>query len=316
MRKTLLITAVSGDIGAGAVRVLSGPGLRLVGCDMSPLSPVLDLLDGFHTSPAAQDTDRYLAFLRTIAEKEQARYILPISDSEIGVLSRHRRQVEAWGTGLLVNNATVVEQFSDKLKTASFLAELGIRTPETILLSRYNGEIPFPVIIKPRIGRGSKSLWKAEDKADIEYLKGKNDGSLIVQECVGTEDQEYTTGVFSDGSRVFSITFRRKLGFGGLSREIELADIPELTLMAETIAAATGLDGSINIQSRKDGDLYIPFEINPRLSSTLVFRAHFGFNDALWWIQSREGIPIEYKKAYSAGTAIRCFSECYFDMKK
>ena len=96
---------------------------------------------------------------------------------------------------------------------------------------------------------------------------------MIIQEYIGSDSEEYTTGVFSDGRKVSSITFRRKLGFGGLPVEAVLVDEPFIKNMALYIAEATGLIGSINIQTRRmaDGNIFVPFEINPRLSSTLLF---------------------------------------------
>ena len=42
--------------------------------------------------------------------------------------------------------------------------------------------------------------------------------------------------------------------------------------------------GSINIQLRMTKNGPILFEINPRLSGTLVFRDKMGFNDLRWWV--------------------------------
>ncbi|MCR4321639.1 MAG: ATP-grasp domain-containing protein [Candidatus Brocadiaceae bacterium] len=115
-----------------------------------------------------------------------------------------------------------------------------------------------------------------------------------------------------------SITFRRKLGLGGLSVEAVLVDEPFIGHLASKIAAATGLIGSINIQTRRmaDGNIFIPFEINPRLSSTHLFRKRFGFNDLLWWLNVLNGKGYYYEKQYKSGRAVRYVSECYFDMEK
>jgi carbamoyl-phosphate synthase large subunit len=134
---------------------------------------------------------------------------------------------------------------------------------------------------------------------------------------VGSESEEYTTGVFSNGSSVSVITFRRRLGYGGLSVEAKLAEEPFLEKLAEKVAAEMKLTGSINIQSRKiKDDLFMPFEINPRLSSTLLFRKKFGFDDAVWWLNSLFNKDYCYKKEFRSGVAMRFVSECYFQMEK
>lgn len=133
---------------------------------------------------------------------------------------------------------------------------------------------------------------------------------------IGSEEEEYTTGVFSDGHSVSSITFRRKLGFGGVSVEAVLEDAPFLEDMASKVCTDTGLVGSINIQSRRIDDIFVPYEINPRLSSTMLFRKRFGFNDAVWWLNALQGKGYSYKKLYRSGTAKRTFAEHYFDLQE
>ena len=149
-------------------------------------------------------------------------------------------------------------------------------------------------------------------------MRFKDDGLLIVQECLGSESDEYTTGVFSDGRQISSITFKRKLGYGSLSAEAILVDNPFLENLSKQVAEATHLIGSINIQSRRLGndDLFVPFEINPRLSSTLLFRKKFGFDDAVWWLDGLRGKSYSYERKYRSGRAIRYVSECYFDIVK
>jgi carbamoyl-phosphate synthase large subunit len=316
-RPVILISAVCGDIGGGAVRALRASASRLIGCDMRDGCPVSPILDSFYKAPAASDQDRYMDFLKAVISAEQVDAFLPISEPEIGVLNERRDEMESLGVKLLLNNQLIIDNFLDKLKTAYFLTSLEIRTPRTILLQDYNGAIGFPLIIKPRRGYGSKRLWKVEDDEDLAYVKKKDDGSLIVQEYLGRVDEEYTTGVFSDGRNVSSITFKRRLGFGGLSAEAVYYESPFLEELAEKIASATGLRGCFNIQSRRiDENLFVPFEINPRLSSTLPFRKHFGFDDAVWWLNILFEGNYSYIKKFKAGKVVRFVSDYYFDMEE
>ena len=58
----------------------------------------------------------------------------------------------------------------------------------------------------------------------------------------------------------------------------------------------------MNIQLRLTDDGPIVFEINPRLSSTLVFRDMLGFKDLEWWIQSKTKQKISSYNKPKAGT--------------
>ncbi len=312
-KKTILITAVCGDIGCSAVRALRDSVDKIIGCDANQNPPSLDYLDRFYQAPLAADADNYIAFLKDIISKERIGFVLPVSEPEITALNSKRDELESLGVQLLLNNRKIINNFLDKLKTAQYLASIGIRVPRTASLSDYDSSFGFPVIIKARRGSGSKSLWIADNSVDLDYIKTKDNGNLIVQESIGSVEEEYTTGVFSDGRTVSSITFRRKPGFGGLSVEAVLEDVPFLDNMAHKISKEMDLVGSINIQSRRSGNIYIPYEINPRLSSTLLFRKRFRFDDAVWWLNVLQGKRYSYKKKYKSGIAKRSLTECYFE---
>ena len=58
------------------------------------------------------------------------------------------------------------------------------------------------------------------------------------------------------------------------------------------IVNVLGVIGSVNIQLilTKEGPLL--FEINPRLSGTIVFRDKIGFKDLRWWISDTLGLKV------------------------
>ena len=63
---------------------------------------------------------------------------------------------------------------------------------------------------------------------------------------------------------------------------VELVEDHEINRISEIIADNINLNGSINIQLRKQGKRIVIFEVNPRFSSTVLFRSFFGFEDLLW----------------------------------
>lgn len=315
-KPTILISAVGGDIGASAVRALQNVAGLIVGCDMRPYPAVSNLLHSFSESPAAADSSAYLAFLKRIITGNHVDFFLPISEPEIAFLNDRREEIENLGVKLLLNNQIIIDNFLDKFKTVQFLSAMELAVPRTCLLKNYDGEFGFPLIVKARVGHGNKNTWKIENVEDLAYVRLKDNGGFIVQEYVGSESEEYTTGVFSDGRNVSSITFRRRLGFGSLSSEVSLVDSPYMEDVSTKIAREARLLGSINIQSRRINDKFIIFEVNPRLSSTLLFRKHFGFDDVVWWLEALKGNGYTYRKLYKSGRGVRFISECYFDIEK
>ena len=59
------------------------------------------------------------------------------------------------------------------------------------------------------------------------------------------------------------------------------------------MAVKLNLVGSINVQLRITNHLPKIFEINPRFSSTVLFRHLFGFKDLEWSIKDLFGIALE-----------------------
>lgn len=315
-KTTILVSAVSGDIGYAVVQAVRPNVSRIIGCDINPDTPVRCLLDDFYKVPPASDAFNYLFAIKDIIKKEKLDFFLPISEPEIAIIHDRRQEFNGLPVKLLLNNPLILNTFLDKFETVNFLSNIGVRVPKTTTLDAYDGGFGFPVIVKARSGYGSKKLWKAEDPFDLEFIKRKHGLNYIVQEYIGTPDEEYTTGVFSDGKKISSISFKRKLGVDGTTLQAVLVRENRLHDLSCKIAEATFLTGSINVQSRLLGDTFIPFEINPRISGTILFRKHFGFDDVTWWMNVMSGGEYHYKPKYKSGRAIRYYLDCYFDMEE
>ena len=72
----------------------------------------------------------------------------------------------------------------------------------------------------------------------------------------------------------------------------------------ENIAKAFNRSGLFNIQLRLTDEGPKLFEINPRLSSTLVFRDKLGFHDLRWWMSECLNIKLPNYKPVPEGTKI------------
>ena len=70
------------------------------------------------------------------------------------------------------------------------------------------------------------------------------------------------------------------------------------------------LEGSINIQLRFRVDEPIIFEINPRFSSTILFRHLLGFKDLIWSIEDANNQQISnYIKPKKGAEFFKGFNE-------
>jgi carbamoyl-phosphate synthase large subunit len=67
------------------------------------------------------------------------------------------------------------------------------------------------------------------------------------------------------------------------------------------IAEALTLHGSINVQLKMTRNGPVAFEINPRFSSTVVFRHLLGFHDFIWAMKDLKGIDLGPYQTIKAG---------------
>ena len=309
---TVLITAVGGGgVGEQTLKALRMAGrYRIVGTDIRSRCAQFALVDEAITLPPASAPE-YLEALLSVSSKLGVRAIFPGSEAELRLISNERDALEAAGLFLPVNPRSVIDTCMDKVATAAFLAAHGFATPRSVrvqALEDLAGVDRFPVVLKPASGGGgSRDVYIAQTPRELELIGEyilSRETDVMVQEYVGTPDEEYTVGVLHDmdGNFVNSIALRRLLQgqlharaqIPNRTGRTELGDVlvissgvshgyiddfPDVTRPCERIAAALGSRGPLNVQCRLvDGEVQV-FEINPRFSGTTSIRAMVGFNE-------------------------------------
>ena len=132
----------------------------------------------------------------------------------------------------------------------------------------------------------------------------------VVQEFITYENGEFTCGLFRQKTgEIRSQIFKRELS-GGYSGYGEVIENSNITALLEKLAIKLNLIGSINVQLRISENTPKIFEINPRFSSTVMFRHLFGFEDVLWSIEDALGQEISlYNKVEVGRKFYKGFSE-------
>ena len=282
----VLISGVAGDIGFGAGRILRDWGWagRLYGIDIQAEHAGEFIFDQNAVAPPAKD-ETYLTWLSLHIERHNIGLFIPTSEAEIKLLGELRLS-EIAGARILIANHKAITHSLDKHACMSFLAERGLRVPENGIVGSI-APSTYPVIVKPRAGQGSKQVQRIDDARAFEdrAIPGQ-----VWQEYLAPEDQEYTCPVYHSVARgTLAIALRRTLS-GGMTGRGEVVNEPRIERYVTEIARHLELDGAINVQLRLTADGPCLFEINPRLSSTLVFRDKMGFCDLRWWIQDTVGV--------------------------
>jgi carbamoyl-phosphate synthase large subunit len=345
---TVFVTGVGGGgHGAQILKALhmADTGYSIIGADISLHSKGLYEVDRGYLLPPATDAG-YIEALVEICTKHAVKALFHGSEPELKAMSANRELIEAEGILLPINPQHVIDTCMDKVKLSEFLRSrgfhpIGFRRVASIRDLEVVDD--FPVVLKPSVGSGgSANAFLAQNKEELIAL-----GSyllsifpqFIVQDYIGTPDNEYTVGILTsmDGELMGSIAVKRSI-MSSLSNRLrvknrtgkrELGDVlalssgisqgeigpfPEVTQHCEEIAKALGARGPLNIQCRLvDGEVKV-FEINPRFSGTTSLRAMVGFNEPDLLIrrhvmQQTIQLPIEYQ----SGMIIRGLSELLID---
>lgn len=321
MRLTVGITGIGGDIGLGILSSLKQSkyrNSRTIGMDINPYSVGLYRVNKGYIVPGASSPE-YLSKIIKICNKERIDALFVSTEQELSCLSENREMFkDKTKTKLIIADKNIIDIGLDKWKTYQFLEKNSFLYPQSVLLKNnakaveeFIKKFGFPLIIKPRYGRGSKNLHLVKNFEELNFFGQKID-QPIMQEYLEPSTEEYTCGVFALKNKVFSIIFKRELNFGLTAKAIVWKD-KEIETVCKKICQRLGLEGPINIQLRKTKKGAVPFEINPRYSSTVSIRNYLGFRDVEWAIDAfvfrKSGI--KYHPPKKGKVILRYFEDFY-----
>lgn len=245
-------------------------GGKIVVTDVSTTAPAIYVADKFYTVGRITDNG-YVEQLLRICKDERIDVITTLIDPEIEILAKYRNQFEKCGIIVLAPDEKTAKLCYDKEKLITFLGKKGLRTVRTwrgfdsFEYSLNQGEVKFPVFVKPCTGSGSVGARKIEDKKLLKEVLAE-DSSLIIQEYMGNA-QDLDADVYIDAisHEVVSIFSKKKLEtkIGGASKAISFKD-EKLNAFIKKIVKNLCFNGPIDIDFfYRDGEYFLS-EINPR----------------------------------------------------
>lgn len=284
----ILVSGIGSDIGLGIGRILRTlPWVdKLYGMDIKAEHAGEFIFDYCIEAPKANNIN-YLEWLSKYIQRNNINLFIPSSEAEISRLTNE--DIESIGGALIITtNAFVVKNSLDKYQCLNILSLNDIDVPKHGLV-KHDMPDKFPVIVKPRSGQGSKNIFKITSK---EKFSSISDDNFVWQEYLEPDNQEYTCPVFySEQTGLRILIIKRELQ-GGFTYKGEVIQNNEIFEYVSSIAHVMKLDGLMNVQLRLTKKGPRIFEINPRISSTLVFRDKMGFRDLVWLIEQRLGRKI------------------------
>jgi carbamoyl-phosphate synthase large subunit len=242
------------------VTAFARAGATTLAVDANPLAPALYHADQ-HAPVPRIDTAAYIPTLRDLVEEHDVRLIVPLTDLDQLLLARSQDEL---GAIVLLPDADVVERVGDKYLAHGLAIEHGIPSPSTWLPEEVPADGPFPLLVKARRGFGSRHIYRAADRAQLEFFLDYTPVESIVQAvCRG---EEFSIDVFCDlESRCLNAIPRTMIeSKGGESIKGMTVKDWDLIEYGRFVAETLGLKGPANIQCfREDGGHELT-DVNPR----------------------------------------------------
>jgi carbamoyl-phosphate synthase large subunit len=291
---SVLITAAGGAGTIEIIRSLREIGsYRIVATDASRHAGGFAFADSSYIVPmATSETFSYVA--GDLIRKEHPQFVIPLVDEEI--LPFHNAIKESGGDKIRV--VTPTTKFCtialDKWHTFLALKDICVPTPHTCLASEARS-CQFPMVIKPRHGRGSHELAYLKGQDDlIAYLSGSPrpaDYYVVQEQIIG---REYTVSVVVGlGGPTLAIVPKEVLNKRNITQVGVTRMVPEIEHICREIQDRLRADGPFNVQliMTEDRKPYV-IEINPRYSTTVALTIAAGINEVDVVIRQALGAPV------------------------
>lgn len=289
----ILVTGCGGDIGQSIGKILINSGFtnNLYGIDISDKNAAQFIYPNFSLGLPFTHPD-YFKSLELFIAKHAIDIIIPIAEPELRFFSNSNIFDSIGGARLITASPLALEIGFDKFKTAEFLKNEKLPYPETFLAKEVESIDYFPVILKSKTGSGSQDIFKVNNYNEFLFFTRNKIEDYIIQEFITDKDGEFTCGLFrSSKGEIRTQIFKRELT-GGYSGYGEVVENRVINTLLNKLALKLNLVGSINVQLRITENSPKIFEINPRFSSTVLYRHLLGFEDLIWSIEDALGYEI------------------------
>lgn len=256
-------------------KTMNGCG-NLVATDLSPVAPALFFADESYLVPRITDAE-YFDKILDICKKSRIKAITTLIDPEIEILAKHRNELLNMGILPLCPAEWTAKLCFNKYDMFKYLQTKGVRTVLTyhsldeLKKGLDNGEISFPVFMKPISGSGSVGIGKVNNWAEAEEKFNDGKFKYIIQELMTGGDCDADVYVDCISHKPVAAFSKKKIEsrIGGASKTISFKD-PKLFDFIEEVCAVLELNGPCDMDFFiKNGEYYLS-EINPRFGGAYL----------------------------------------------
>ena len=243
------------DIVRAFARALAAEGGgRVLVSDLDELAPARFAADGEVDLPRVDDPG-YGAQVAAACAREGVVAVLPLTDLDPVLLAEARTQIEAAGARVLVPTPEVALGCQDKWECHLMLEARGLPSPPTWLPADADLDaLPYPVLVKPRLGFAARNIYDCADRAQAEFFLAYTPSESVLQQRLG--GVEFSIDCLGDleGRAIGAIPRAMLQAKGGEQIKGETLDDPQLVRLGADVVEALGLVGPSTVQCFRDGD--------------------------------------------------------------
>jgi carbamoyl-phosphate synthase large subunit len=167
-------------------------GAMTLATDLNPLAPALYHADRYELVLRVDDPG-YVSQVAELVAAHGIDLVVPLTDLDQHTLAAARDDL---GAHVLLPPAEVAEQMGDKYLAHETFERLGIPSPPSWLPEDVPADLDYPVLVKAREGFGSRHIYRAHDREELDFHLARTPVGSFVQACCRGE--EFSIDVFSD----------------------------------------------------------------------------------------------------------------------
>ena len=238
---------------------------RVLVSDLDPLSPSLFAADAVVVLPPVDDPS-YGHAVAAVCAREGVRAVLPLTDLDPVVLAEAADAIRAVGAQVFLPSPTVALGCQDKLACHLMLGERGLPSPPTWLPDDVDpAELPYPVLLKQRLGFAGRNIYRCESPAEMAFFRGYSPAESVIQQAL--PGLEFSIDCFGDldGRALGAVPRAMIQSKGGEQIKGETLDDPQLVELGASTVEGLGLVGPSTVQCfRENGRILGITDINTR----------------------------------------------------
>lgn len=217
-----------------------------------------------------------------LIRSERPDFIIPLVDEEIPKVHALVKEQFAGQTRVLGPVPEFCDLALDKWRMACAMTELGLSTAYSALASEVPDGFPFPAIVKPRSGRGSRGVAGVRDRAELDAYLARGSlpasGYVLQERLLG---REFTTSVIVglDGE-LLAVVPKEAVDKRGITQVGVTRRVPAIDALCASMQNRLKANGPFNVQLMLGSD-GVPrvFEVNPRYSTTVALTLAAGIDE-------------------------------------